>query len=146
MKKMKGSRRQPLRPDPALPPQVTEEEGRRQGCARAVLRPSQFGEAAAGRAQGCRCRRWPRPPGETQRQQARGRQGPAPFVSRRDCRQCHLGRETRPPRMETRPCRGGAGSPASPPRSRLHLAFLLAVAEDTKPRFKRKTPHLTCVI
>lgn len=38
--------------DPALPAQVKEEEGRRRGCSRKVLRRKQFGEAAACRAQG----------------------------------------------------------------------------------------------
>lgn len=39
-------------PDPALPPQVKGEEGRRQGCARAVLRRKQFEEAVACKARG----------------------------------------------------------------------------------------------
>lgn len=52
MKKMKERRGPPLWPDPALPLQVKEEEGWRQGCTRAVLRRKQFGEAVAGKAQG----------------------------------------------------------------------------------------------
>ena len=95
---MKGSRRQPFWPDPALPPQVKEEEGRRQGCARAVLRPSQIGEAAACRARGSCCRRRPRPPGETERPRATGLAGACSFgVPKGLCRQCHLEQETRPP-------------------------------------------------